>query len=36
MRKIAVFDTNILCSGVGWKGKSFLCLELARTAWSMA
>ncbi len=30
MRKIAVFDTNILFSGVGWKGKPFLCLELAR------
>ena len=29
MRKIAVFDTNILFSGVGWKGKPFLCLELA-------
>ena len=28
MRKIAVFDTNILFSGVGWKGKPFLCLEL--------
>ena len=31
MRKIAVFDTNILLSGIGWKGKPFLCLELART-----
>ena len=30
MRKIAVFDTNILFSAVGWKGKPFLCLELAR------
>ena len=30
MRKIAVFDTNILFSGVGWKDKPFLCLELAR------
>ena len=30
MRKIAVFDTKILFSGVGWKGKPFLCLELAR------
>jgi hypothetical protein len=30
MRKIAVFDTNILFSGVGWKSKPFLCLELAR------
>ncbi len=30
MRKIAVFDTNILLSGVGWRGKPFECLELAR------
>jgi uncharacterized protein len=30
MRKIAVFDTNILFSGIGWKGKPFRCLELAR------
>ena len=30
MRKVAVFDTNILFSAVGWKGKPFLCLELAR------
>ena len=30
MRKIAVFDTNILFSAVGWKGNPFLCLELAR------
>jgi uncharacterized protein len=30
VRKIAVFDTNILFSGVGWKGKPYLCLELAR------
>jgi len=30
VRKIAVFDTNTLFSGVGWKGKPFLCLELAR------
>ena len=36
MRKIAVFDTNILFSGVGWKGKPLLCLELACAAWSMA
>jgi len=28
--KIAVFDTNVLFSGVAWKGKPFLCLELAR------
>jgi putative PIN family toxin of toxin-antitoxin system len=30
MRAIAVFDTNILFSGVGWKGKPYECLELAR------
>jgi uncharacterized protein len=30
VRKVAVFDTNILFSAVGWKGKPFLCLELAR------
>ena len=30
MRKVAVFDTNILFSAVGWKGKPFVCLELAR------
>jgi putative PIN family toxin of toxin-antitoxin system len=30
MRAVAVFDTNILFSGVGWKGKPFECLELAR------
>ena len=30
MRQVAVFDTNVLLSGVGWKGKPFQCLELAR------
>jgi len=30
MRHVAVFDTNVLLSGVGWKGKPFQCLELAR------
>jgi predicted nucleic acid-binding protein len=30
VRKVAVFDTNILFSEVGWKGKPFQCLELAR------
>jgi putative PIN family toxin of toxin-antitoxin system len=30
MRPIAVFDTNILFSGIGWKGKPYECLELAR------
>lgn len=27
---IAVFDTNVLLSGIGWRGKPFECLELAR------
>lgn len=31
MRKVAVFDTNILFSASGWKGKPFQCVELART-----
>lgn len=30
MRLVAVFDTNVLLSGVGWKGKPHQCLELAR------
>ena len=30
MRPIAAFDTNVLFSGVGWKGKPYDCLELAR------
>jgi putative PIN family toxin of toxin-antitoxin system len=30
VRKIAVFDTNVLFSATGWKGTPFLCLELAR------
>jgi len=30
MRPIAAFDTNILFSAVGWKGKPYACLELAR------
>ena len=30
MRPIAVFDTNILLSAVGWKGKPFQRVELAR------
>src|SRR6266852_1282623 len=30
MPAIAVFDTNILFSGVGWKGNPYQCLELAR------
>ena len=30
MRLVAVFDTNILFSAVGWKGKPYDCLEMAR------
>ena len=30
MRPIAVFDTNILLSAIGWQGKPFQCVELAR------
>jgi len=30
VRPIAVFDTNVLLSGVAWKGKPFQCLQLAR------
>lgn len=30
MRSVAVFDTNILLSAIGWKGKPFECVELAR------
>ncbi|MBR8837041.1 MAG: putative toxin-antitoxin system toxin component, PIN family [Stigonema ocellatum SAG 48.90 = DSM 106950] len=27
---VVVFDTNILFSGLGWRGSPFRCLELAR------
>ena len=30
MQPIAVYDTNILLSGVGWRGSPYRCLELAR------
>ncbi|MBC8116234.1 MAG: putative toxin-antitoxin system toxin component, PIN family [Candidatus Saccharimonas sp.] len=30
MRLVAVLDTNVLLSAVGWKGKPYQCLELAR------
>ncbi len=30
MPLVAVFDTNILFSAVGWQGKPFECLEMAR------
>jgi hypothetical protein len=28
VQKIAVFETNILFSAIGWNGKPFECLEL--------
>lgn len=30
MRVVAVFDTNVLLSAVGWRGKPFQCLEIVR------
>jgi len=30
VRDIIVFDTNILFSAIGWRGKAFECVELAR------
>ncbi|MDE0184681.1 MAG: putative toxin-antitoxin system toxin component, PIN family [Candidatus Poribacteria bacterium] len=30
MKPIAVYDTNILLSGLGWKGAPYRCIELAR------
>jgi len=30
VRPLVVFDTNILFSAVGWKGKPFECVEWAR------
>src|SRR6266542_5476631 len=30
MPLVAVFDTNILFAAVGWQGKPFACLEMAR------
>jgi hypothetical protein len=29
--RVVVFDTNILLSGVGWRGNPYRCLELARS-----
>jgi putative PIN family toxin of toxin-antitoxin system len=31
MYPIVVFDTNVLLSGLGWRGSPYRCLELART-----
>ena len=31
MRSIAVFDTNILLSAIGWRGSPFHCVEAARS-----
>ena len=30
MAPIVVFDTNILFSAIGWKGRAYACLEQAR------
>ena len=30
MQLIVVFDTNVLLSGFGWRGKPYNCLRLAR------
>lgn len=30
MPQVVVFDTNILLSGIGWRGNPYRCLELAR------
>jgi putative PIN family toxin of toxin-antitoxin system len=30
MRPVVVFDTNILFSGLGWRGKAYQCLMAAR------
>jgi uncharacterized protein len=30
VHEIVVFDTNILSSAIGWKGRPFQCVELAR------
>ena len=34
MQPIAVYDTNILLSGIGWRGSPYRCLELAQTGQS--
>lgn len=28
---VVVFDTNILLSGIGWRGKPYECIKLARS-----
>lgn len=30
MSRIVVFDTNIVLSAIGWKGKPYECVQLAR------
>ncbi len=30
MQSVVVYDTNILLSGLGWKGAPYRCVELAR------
>lgn len=32
MRLVAVLDTHVLLSGVGWKGKPYQCLERRKFA----
>jgi uncharacterized protein len=29
--RVVVFDTNIIFSGIAWKGKPYDCLKLARS-----
>lgn len=31
MLYVVVFDTNILLSGIGWRGKPYECIKLARS-----
>jgi len=31
MQPVIVYDSNVLISGIGWRGKPFKTLELART-----
>lgn len=29
-RPLVVFDTNVLFSGIGWRGSPYVCLQMAR------
>ncbi len=31
-KAIVIFDTNVLLSAIGWKGRPFDCVELARSS----